>query len=115
MTGILYLLWESWSTAARVGAGDGNRTHLTSLEGWRITTMLRPHRLRRQATPAVGRASRASPAGPWRGGPSETLLHAARRHDRVGHPVKNLLIGGARRGPGAPALRVVPPPTEVQG
>ena len=24
------------------GAGDGNRTHLTSLEGWRITTMLRP-------------------------------------------------------------------------
>ena len=26
-----------------IGAGDGNRTHLTSLEGWRITTMLRPH------------------------------------------------------------------------
>ena len=28
---------------AKAGAGDGNRTHLTSLEGWRITTMLRPH------------------------------------------------------------------------
>ena len=27
---------------AKAGAGDGNRTHLTSLEGWRITTMLRP-------------------------------------------------------------------------
>ncbi len=26
------------------GAGDGNRTHISSLEGYRITTMLRPHR-----------------------------------------------------------------------
>ncbi len=26
------------------GAGEGNRTLLTSLEGWRITTMLRPRK-----------------------------------------------------------------------
>src|SRR5207248_6041074 len=26
------------------GAGDGNRTHVTSLEGWRTTIVLRPRR-----------------------------------------------------------------------
>ena len=26
-----------------IGAGEGNRTLLASLEGWSITTMLRPH------------------------------------------------------------------------
>ena len=25
-----------------IGAGDGNRTHVTSLEGWRTTIVLRP-------------------------------------------------------------------------
>ena len=28
----------------RRGAGDGNRTHATSLEGWDSTTELHPHR-----------------------------------------------------------------------
>jgi hypothetical protein len=35
------------------GAGDGNRTHVTSLEGWRTTIVLRP----RQAKGATGRAA----------------------------------------------------------
>ena len=26
-----------------IGAGDGNRTHMTSLEGWSSTTELHPH------------------------------------------------------------------------
>src|SRR5437667_10786251 len=52
------------------GAGDGNRTHLTSLEGWRITTMLRPrnappsYTLPRSASSRQG-ASTASGI-PWR-------------------------------------------------
>ena len=33
---------------SRIGAGDGNRTHITSLEGWRSTTELRPHKLPNQ-------------------------------------------------------------------
>ena len=28
---------------ARIGAGDGNRTHATSLEGWDSTIELHPH------------------------------------------------------------------------
>ena len=28
---------------ARIGAGDGNRTHVTSLEGWNSTIELHPH------------------------------------------------------------------------
>ncbi len=27
----------------RIGAGDGNRTHIISLEGWSSTTELHPH------------------------------------------------------------------------
>ncbi len=27
----------------QIGAGDGNRTHIASLEGWSFTTKLRPH------------------------------------------------------------------------
>src|SRR5438477_330705 len=33
----------------RVGAGDGNRTHVTSLEGWRTTIVLRPLCVNRMA------------------------------------------------------------------
>src|SRR6266700_6184050 len=29
-------------TGCKFGAGDGNRTHVTSLEGWRTTIVLRP-------------------------------------------------------------------------
>lgn len=38
------------------GAGDGNRTHVTSLEGWRSTIELHPH--------VVGAAG-FEPATPW--------------------------------------------------
>ena len=34
---------SSATPAATNGAGDGNRTHVTSLEGWRSTIELHPH------------------------------------------------------------------------
>ena len=40
------------------GAGDGNRTHVTSLEGWRSTIELHPHVV------VVGAAG-FEPATPW--------------------------------------------------
>ena len=33
---------------AHIGAGDGNRTHTTSLEGWDSTIELHPHSLERK-------------------------------------------------------------------
>ncbi len=33
----------SFKSAKKVGAGDGNRTHATSLEGWDSTIELHPH------------------------------------------------------------------------
>ena len=41
------------------GAGDGNRTHVTSLEGWRSTIELHPH-----VRYMVGAAG-FEPATPW--------------------------------------------------
>ncbi len=40
-----------------VGAGDGNRTHVTSLEGWRTTIVLRPLALVGSPYGLAGKAS----------------------------------------------------------
>ena len=37
------LLYPAELQAHIIGAGDGNRTHATSLEGWNSTTELHPH------------------------------------------------------------------------
>ena len=34
-----------------IGAGDGNRTHVISLEGWSSTIELHPHRMAVSYTP----------------------------------------------------------------
>jgi hypothetical protein len=34
---------EFFLNAGKFGAGDGNRTHIASLEGWSFTTKLHPH------------------------------------------------------------------------
>src|SRR5258707_13726220 len=92
------LLWQRRSTAVRVGAGDGNRTHLTSLEGWRITLMLRPHRMRPPSYTSHRLSVKSKPV--W-------LLNTARGHHGVGHTVENLLIGRADGGEDAAELGVV--------
>ena len=46
----------------RVGAGDGNRTHTASLEGWSSTIELHPHRRLRSATSARPTLALACPA-----------------------------------------------------
>src|SRR5947209_16617521 len=40
------------------GAGDGNRTHVTSLEGWRTTIVLRPRRVNRWPARRSGQGQR---------------------------------------------------------
>ena len=45
----LSILWNDQEVSLRIllqntaGAGDGNRTHIASLEGWSFTTKLHPH------------------------------------------------------------------------
>jgi hypothetical protein len=48
-TPILLSIWPR--ALGRSGAGDGNRTHVTSLEGWGSTIELHPHVQNHQAIP----------------------------------------------------------------
>ena len=42
LEGSCSILLSYWRIYADIGAGDGNRTHTTSLEGWGSTIELRP-------------------------------------------------------------------------
>ena len=44
---------ETGGVEGNIGAGEGNRTLLASLEDWSITTMLRPLKRRRSVTTAL--------------------------------------------------------------
>ncbi len=41
----LFLLKPTVRLTRFDGAGDGNRTHIASLEGWSFTTKLHPHKI----------------------------------------------------------------------
>src|SRR5712691_4220020 len=51
---------EEHNLAQAAGAGDGNRTHVASLEGWSSTIELRPPDIRRPASAASRPADRPS-------------------------------------------------------
>jgi hypothetical protein len=69
------LLYPAELLSQKNGAGDGNRTHITSLEGWRSTTELHPHTL-------VGAAG-LEPATPWSQARCATKLRYAPRTNSI--------------------------------
>ncbi len=62
---------RSFRIRLQAGAGDGNRTHVTSLEGWGSTIELHPH------INWSGRRGSDPRPPPWQGGalPTELLPH----------------------------------------